>query len=102
MSRTAKPTDLQRPMSCVSIDHRTYLLPFADGQKLIEIMQRALSVDERYAGGLRMVYQLRADCMPHISMAVVMPEQVRGAVPESTVDQVRRRAHLLPAPGEPT
>lgn len=98
MSRAAKPTLQQKPMACVSINHEGFLLPFADAQKLAEIMTRAVHCRERYDGGLKSKFLVEGP--PQISLEVVMPDQVR--MPEPAPDEpAAPRRSTAALPGQP-
>lgn len=74
MNRAAKPATQQRPLCVVSIDHVDYALPFADGQKVMELMTRAQRCDRDYSKVDHQArYVVRGPA--RLEMAVAMPGQ---------------------------
>lgn len=69
MPRHAKPV----PMCCVSIGYQDFLLPFAAGMKLVELMQHAV-VTQKHFGGR--TYQYFVGDQPSAEFVAVKPNQI--------------------------
>lgn len=69
MARPAKPV----PMCCVSIGYQNFLLPFADGMKLVALMQNAVTTQEHFGSGSR---QYIVGDQPDVEFVAVKPNQV--------------------------
>lgn len=94
-TRSSKtPVQQQRPHSALTIDHHTYLLPFAAGQKVMELMAGAVRVDKDLERGKGYRWQFKVQPEPvRVEMELVQPEQVvmpahENAEPEAP--QIRR------------
>jgi hypothetical protein len=94
---TAKPTLQQKPMACVEINYQGFLLPFADAQKLMEIMTRAVSCKQDYSG---MCLKYVVEGQPKLALSVVMPDQVQMPTPEAD-SAVGARTTVVALPGQP-
>ena len=70
MARPAKPV----PMCCVSIGYQDFLLPFADGMKLVALMQNAVGTKKYF--GVRSAYQYIVGDQPPVEFVAVKPNQV--------------------------
>lgn len=70
MARPAKPV----PMCCVSFGYQDFLLPFADGMKLVALMQNAVATKKHFGG--RSTYQYIVGDQPTVEFVAVKPNQV--------------------------
>lgn len=77
MATNKKPAIAQKPMAYVEIGHTGYLVPLADGQRLVGILAAAVKARQDYRGGLDMVYEVQEEAEPvRASLTVVQPKQV--------------------------
>lgn len=97
-STKTKPTLQHKPMACVSVNYESFLLPFADAQKLTELMTRAVHCRENYSGGTKMQYVVVGQ--PQVSLNVVMPDQVTMPPPDS-VAEVPAGKTVVAVPSQP-
>lgn len=74
MSRPAAPKK-GVAMCCVTIGFDDYLLPAAQGMKLVEIMASAFSVDKQYGGAGR--YNYFVGEQPNVELTLVKPAQIK-------------------------
>ncbi|WAC71121.1 hypothetical protein OU995_16110 [Roseateles sp. SL47] len=77
MATNKKPAIAQKPMAYVEIGHDGYLVPLADGQRLVGILASAVKARQDYRGGLEMVYEVQHEAEPaRASLTIVQPKQV--------------------------
>lgn len=93
-TRSKTPVQQQRPHSALTIDHNTYLLPFAAGQKVMELMAGAVRVDKDLSrdGGLHWQFNVQPEPV-RVEMELVQPDQVvmpRNESAEPAAQQIRR------------
>lgn len=80
MSRPTKPV----PLCCVTIGYQTFLMPAAQGMKLIDLMNSAASCERNYEDG---GYRYLVGEQPEVKYVSVKPNQIdfpsgsRGPVP---------------------
>ncbi len=86
MATKRTPAVEQKPMAYVEIGYQGYLVPLADGQRLVGILAGAVKANQRYRDrGL--VYEVEHPADPvEVSLSMARPNQVvsvRGDVGES-------------------
>lgn len=74
---TAKPHPKGvQPLCCVRIDFHSLLMPADKGRKLVELLESAAQVRQRYDGGA--IYELTGDDL-EVEYQTVKASQVRAA-----------------------
>lgn len=76
--KQALPPELQRPAAVLQIAHQHFLLPFANAQKVMALMQGARVVEPDFS--LRtwpQRWSIESDIVP-LEMSTVQPNQVSG------------------------
>lgn len=69
MARSTKPV----PMCCVTIGYQQFILPFASGMKLVELMQNAFTAQQHFDDrSLRFV----VGDQPSVEFVAVRPNQI--------------------------
>lgn len=91
MSRTAKPV----PMCCVSIGHLDFLMPAAQGMKLVELMNSAVSCERSYE---ECAYRYQVGEQPQVEYVSVRPNQVVVPTGREVGGMVEKSPRALAAP----